>query len=239
MGSVLRGNRIRGAGESGETMQSLDGPPPRTAGLSLPARIAVAVMVGAVAVGALYHLGMVFLHVAPSNSLSKDHSAAVTEYIYPEFEQNWKLFAPDPVQQNVHVQARAEVRMADGSTQTTGWVDMTAQDISAMRHDPLPSHAQQNELRRAWGFYTDTHDAQDQPNSGDRSDLSRTYLQRIIQQRFGPRLNGGSVVRIQARSATTPLPQPFVTGAQTVTTQYRVLPWWSLSGTSAGQENAS
>ena len=239
MGSVLRGNRIRGAGESGETMQSLEGPPPQPAPLSRPSRIAVAGMVGIVSVGALFHLGMVFLHVAPSNSLSKEHSAAVSKYIYPEFEQNWKLFAPDPVQQNVHVQARAEIRASGGGVQTTGWVDMTARDIDAMRHDPLPSHAQQNELRRAWGFYSDTHDAQDQPNAGDRSDLSRIYLQRILQQRFGPRLNGGSVIRIQARAATTPLPQPYVTGTQTVTTQYRVLPWWSVSGTPAGQENAS
>ena len=74
MGSVLRGNRGRAAGESGETMESTQGPPPQVATLSLPARITVAVTVGAVAVAALYHLAMGVLHVAPSNTLSKEHA---------------------------------------------------------------------------------------------------------------------------------------------------------------------
>ncbi|WP_328914817.1 MULTISPECIES: DUF5819 family protein [unclassified Streptomyces] len=217
-----------------------EGPPPQGAALSLPARITVAVTVGAVVVAALYHLAMVFLHVAPSNTLSKEHATTVSDYIYPEFEQNWKLFAPDPLQQNVHVQARAEVRKPGGEVETTGWVDLTGMDVAAMRHNPVPSHSQQNELRRAWGFYTDTHDTQEQPTSGDRSDLSRTYLQNILERRFGPRLNGGTVVRVQARAATTPVPQPsWIAGSSDTSTQYRELPWWIVSTTSSGQENAS
>jgi hypothetical protein len=221
-------------------MESTQGPPPRVAALSLPGRMAVAATVGAATVAALFHLAMVFLHVAPSNTLSKQHAAAVNGYIYPEFEQNWKLFAPDPLQQNIHIQARAEVRKPGGALQDTGWVDMTGADIAAMRHDPLPSHTQQNELRRAWGFYTDTHDQQEQPTAGDRSDMSREYLQRILQQRFGPRLNGGDVLRIQARAVTTAVPQPsWIAGATTTSPQYRQLPWWVVNPTSAGQVNAS
>lgn len=221
-------------------MGPTDGSPPDVAALSLPGRIVVAVTVGAVAVGALLHLGMVFLYVAPSNTLSKEHAAAVNDYIYPEFEQNWKLFAPDPLQQNVHIEARAEVGKPGGGTETTGWLDLTGMDIAAMRHDPLPSHTQQNELRRAWGYYTDTHDAQEQPTSGDGSDLSRTYLQRIIQGRLGPRLNGGTVLRIQARAATTPVAQPsWSVGASTPTTQYRTLPWWIVESAAPGETPGS
>jgi hypothetical protein len=222
-------------------MDSKEGPPSPVATLSLPARIVVAVTVGAVAVAALFHLGMVFLHVAPPNTLSKEHATAVSDYIYPEFEQNWKLFAPDPLQQNIHVEARAEISArGGGAAKTTGWIDMTGQDIAAMRHDPLPSHTQQNELRRAWGFYSDTHDAQEQPTDGDRSDLSRTYLQRILVQRFGRQLDGGAVVRLQARVATTPVPQPtWTAGQNTSSTQYRVLPWWVVDTMPSGQENAS
>lgn len=221
-------------------MQSAEGPPPQVATLSLPARIAVAVTVGAVAVGALLHLGMVFLHVAPSNTLSTQHATAVREYIYPEFEQNWKLFAPDPVQQNNHVQARAEVRKPDGTTQTTGWVDLTAADIADMRHNPIPSHSDQNELRRAWSYYTDTHNDQNQPTAGSGSDLSDSYLRNIVAARLGTELNGGRVVRVQARAAVTPVARPSWSG-QTVdtTTTYRELPWWTLPAAPAGQENAS
>ncbi|WP_225845054.1 DUF5819 family protein [Streptomyces sp. HPF1205] len=219
-------------------MDSVDGPESRAGALSLPGRIAVALVVGLVAVGALYHLAMVFLYVSPSNTLNKEHGTAVNNYIYPEFEQNWKLFAPDPLQQNIHVEARAEVRKPGGTQETTGWVDMTGRDIAAMRHDPVPSHTQQNELRRAWGFYTDTHDTQEQPTSGDRSDLSRTYLLQILERRFGPTLNGGQVVRIQVRAATTPVAQPpWIAGSSPLTTTYRVLPWWVVN--TSGKENAS
>jgi hypothetical protein len=218
-------------------MGPTEGPPPNLAGLSLPGRIVVAVTVGAVAVGALLHLGMVFLSVAPSNTLSTQHAKAVNDYVLPEFEQNWKLFAPDPLQQNVHIQARAQVLKPGGGTETTGWVDLTGMDISAMRHDPFPSHTQQNELRRAWGYYTDTHDNQERPTSSEGGDLSSTYLQRIIQGRFGPKLDGGTVSEIQARSATTPVGQPsWVVGASAPTTQYRTLPWWSVD---SGAENAT
>jgi len=214
-------------------MEPTQGPPP-AAPLSLPGRLVVAMTVGAVTVGALYHLAMVFLHVAPPNTLSNEHAAAVSDYIYPEFEQNWKLFAPDPLQQNIHVQARAEVRKPDGSTEVTGWVDMTAIDITAMRHNPIPSHTEQNELRRAWSFYTDSHNDQEQATAGDRSTMSSTYLLRILQERFGPKLNGGDVFGIQARSATTPVPQPsWIANPAPAATQYRVLPWWKVTAASS------
>lgn len=220
-------------------MQSVQGPSPQVATLSLPARIAVAVTVGVVAVGALLHLGMVFLHVAPSNTMSKQHASAVSDYVYPEFEQNWKLFAPDPAQQNVHVQARAEVRKPDGTSQTTGWVDMTAIDVANMRHNPLPSHSQQNELRRAWGYYTDTHNDQNQPNAGG-TDLSSSYLENILLKKLGRTLNGGTVVRIQARAATTVVARPSWSGeAVDTSTQYRELPWWTVTTAPAGQEKTS
>ncbi|HEY5834304.1 DUF5819 family protein [Streptomyces sp.] len=223
-------------------MESLEGAPLRAGALSLPARTAVAVTVGVVTVGALYHLAMVFLHVAPENALSREHAAAISDYIYPEFEQNWKLFAPDPLQQNIHVQARAEVRKPGGAQETTGWIDITGIDVAAMRHDPLPSHTRQNELRRAWGFYTGTHDSQERPTAGDRSDLSRGYLLRILVWRFGPELNGGQVFRIQVRGATTPVPPPYRGVGQSdtaITTQYRELPWWHVNTTSSGPEHAS
>ncbi len=197
--------------------------------LSLPSRLVLAVVVAAVAVGAVFHIGMVFLHVAPSNTLSQQHSEAVSDYIYPEFEQNWKLFAPNPVQENTDTQARAETRRPDGTLETTGWVDLTAMDIDKIRHDPLPSHTVQNELRRAWGFYTDTHDAQDHP-IGLRGDLSQEYLLHIVGHRFGPRLNGGQVERVQVRVRTSPIGSPSWSGQKNDTRiSYRVLPWWAVT----------
>ncbi|MGP3952161.1 DUF5819 family protein [Streptomyces sp. 7N604] len=203
--------------------------PSGVAALSLPSRIVIAVAVAVVAVAAAVHVSMVFLHVAPSNTITKRHGAAVDEYVYPEFEQNWKLFAPNPLQQNIAVQARAEVRTADGGIATTEWTDLSAQDGAGIRHNPLPSHTQQNELRRAWDFFTGSHDAENRPD-GLRGQLSERYIRRIVMDRFGSEENGGRVERIQVRSATTPVtPPPWSDEKIDTRTVHRVLPWWTVA----------
>jgi hypothetical protein len=203
--------------------------PHGVAALSLPSRIVVAVAVAAVAVAVAVHLSMVFLHVAPSNTISKRHGATVDAYVYPEFEQNWKLFAPNPLQQNMAVQARAEVRSADGSTHTTGWTDLSAQDGARIRGNLLPSHTQQNELRRAWDFFLGAHDAQNRPN-GLRGQLSEDYLRRIVVHRLTPAQRGGTVERMQVRSAITAVTPPAWSDEKINTkTMYRVLPWWLVT----------
>jgi hypothetical protein len=198
--------------------------------LSRPSRIAVALGTAVVTVGVAVHLAMVFLHVAPENTLTEAHGNLVADYIYPEFEQNWKLFAPNPLQQNIDVWARAEVRKDDGGTEVTGWVDLTAMDDAAILHSIAPSHTQQNELRRAWTFYAQTHGAQNKA-IGMRGLLSEQYVRRIVERRFGPRLNGGKVERVQVRTGTTAIAAPPWSGEKTDTrTFFQVLPWWTVSG---------
>lgn len=194
--------------------------------LSLPARIVIAVAAAVVSVTVALHLTMIFLHVAPSNTLTKQHGDAVDAWVYPEFEQNWKLFAPNPLQQNVHVQVRAEVRSPAGDLRTTGWTDLTARDVEGIRGNVIPSHTQQNELRRAWSYYTSTHDDENTAN-GERGLLSEQYLRRIAELRYVPGVPGGDVRRIQLRSATRVIPPPAWSGETVKTeTSYRVLPWW-------------
>ncbi|WP_030856958.1 DUF5819 family protein [Streptomyces sp. NRRL S-37] len=225
---------------SGTGPHAAPGPPagPRTgvAALSLRYQIGAAVALAVVAVVVCVHLGMTFLHVAPVNTVSKKHSETIEDWIYPEFEQNWKLFAPNPLQQNIAVQVRAEIRTADGGTRTTGWYDLSAQDGRAIDGNPLPSHTQQNELRRAWDFFTATHDDDNRP-VGLRGALSETYLRRITVLRLdraaaaGP---VGAVERVQIRSRTTHVPPPEWSGEKISTPPvYRTLPWWSLPGDEA------
>ncbi|GAB2865690.1 DUF5819 family protein [Streptomyces deserti] len=211
---------------------------PRTgvAALSFRYRIGAALALAVVAVGVCVHLGMTFLHVAPANTLTKEHGKAIDEWIYPEFEQNWKLFAPNPLQQNIAVQVRAEIRAADGGIRTTGWYDLSAQDGRAIDGNPLPSHTQQNELRRAWDFYVATHDGDNRP-AGLRGALSETYLRRIAVLRLDREDaagRGGVVERVQFRSRTTNVPPPEWSREQVSTTPvYRELPWWSVADAEA------
>ncbi|MGW6839687.1 DUF5819 family protein [Streptomyces sp. NPDC054958] len=206
-------------------------PPPRApgiAGLSTPYRVVAALALGVVAVAACTHLVLVFLHVAPSNTVSQQHAKTIDSWIYPEFEQNWKLFAPNPLQQNIAVEARADVRAEDGELVTTPWRDLSAEDGEAIRHSLLPSHTRQNELRRAWDFFTGSHDEDNRPN-GERGQLSEEYLRRIAVNRLTPGLGDATILRIQLRSATTAVPAPKWTTETTDTqTYYRELPWWTL-----------
>ncbi|WP_063753260.1 DUF5819 family protein [Streptomyces sp. NRRL S-87] len=199
------------------------------AGLSRPARVAAALALGTVAVAACWHLAMVFLHVAPENTVSKAHREVVDDWIYPEFEQNWKLFAPNPLQQNIAVQVRAELRTPSGERVTTGWRDLSAEDGAGIRHNPVPSHVQQNELRRAWDFFTGSHDDQNRA-TGERGRLAEAYLRRIALQRLYERPRVGGVERIQLRSATRSVAAPPYSNEATDTqVYYRELPWWGVT----------
>jgi hypothetical protein len=207
------------------------GPPPGVgiAGLSLPYQVVAALGLAVVGVLACVHLAMVFLHVAPSNTLSKQHGGTVDAWIYPEFEQNWKLFAPNPLQQNIAVQVRADIDATDGGRTTTGWIDLSAEDGAAIRGNPLPSHADQNELRRGWDFFVDAHE-NGKRTSGLRATLSEEYVRRIVMLRLARHDLGGSVARIQVRSATSAVGAP-AWSAEKISKRpvYRVLPWWTVN----------
>ncbi|MEU1591800.1 DUF5819 family protein [Streptomyces sp. NPDC005708] len=200
--------------------------------LSLPYQIAAVLALAVVAVAVCVHIGMVFLHVAPANTVTKKHGTAIDEWIYPEFEQNWKLFAPNPLQQNIDIQVRADVRTGDGGERTTGWYDLSVLDGAAIDGNPLPSHTQQNELRRAWDFYVASHDAHNRP-VGLRGALAEDYLRRVVALRLGREHaagHGEAVERVQVRSRTTNVPPPKWSDEKVPTTpDYRELPWWSLS----------
>ncbi|MEU0129638.1 DUF5819 family protein [Streptomyces sp. NPDC006289] len=194
-------------------------------GLSLPYQVAAAIALSVMGVLACGHVAMIFLHVAPSNTLTKQHGQAVDDWVYPEFEQNWKLFAPNPLQQNISVQVRAEVGGAEGRS-TTRWIDLSREDGAAIRGNVLPSHVDQNELRRAWDFFKGSHDSENRPN-GMRGELSERYIRRIVMLRLAEHDYGGAVERIQVRSAVRSVGAPSWSDEKISTEpDYRELPWW-------------
>ncbi|RRQ87329.1 hypothetical protein CQW44_10315 [Streptomyces griseofuscus] len=206
------------------------------AALSPRYQVVAALAVAVIGVGVGVHLLMVFLSLAPQNTVSKQHGKAVEAWVFPEFEQNWKLFAPNPLQQNIAVQVRADVRMKDGSVRTTGWTDLSAQDGAAIKGNPAPSHTQQNELRRAWDFVTATHTADNRP-VGMRGALAEEYLRRIAVMRLyrtDPTSRIGVIQRVQVRSCTLNVQPPSWSGEQVPDKPvYRMLPWWTVSAVEA------
>ncbi|WP_306322652.1 MULTISPECIES: DUF5819 family protein [unclassified Streptomyces] len=206
------------------------------AALSPGYRMTAGFALAGIALVTCVHILMVFLHVAPANTVTKRHGELVGAWIYPEFEQNWKLFAPNPLQQNVAVQARAEVRTPDGELRSSRWYDLSAQDGAAIDGNLLPSHTQQNELRRAWDIYTGTHDEQNRP-SGLRGTLSEQYLRRILVlrlDRLGTAGKGETVERVQIRSKTTMVDPPKWSDEKVNQKPvYRQVPWWTVTSSDA------
>ncbi|MER6467245.1 DUF5819 family protein [Streptomyces collinus] len=211
---------------------------PRTgvAALSPRYQVGAAVALAVVAVTACVHLAMVFLSVAPANTVTKQHGKAIEEWVFPEFEQNWKLFAPNPLQQNIAVQVRAELRTKEGGLFTTGWYDLSARDGADIDGNLVPSHTQQNELRRGWDFLVATHGADNRP-VGMRGSLSEQYVRRIVVMRLNREdtiHREGVVRRVQVRSSTTNV-QPPAWSQEKISDKpvYRVLPWWTVSADEA------
>ncbi|MFC5667067.1 DUF5819 family protein [Kitasatospora misakiensis] len=208
--------------------ESTDPPPVRRA-WSAPARVVLGASAALLITATGLFLGAVFLHVAPANPLSRQYREQVDGLIYPEFEQNWKLFAPNPLQQNVAVDARVRTASADGEARVHDWVGLTAQDIAAIRGNPAPSHADQNLLRRAWDFYDGSHSAQDESATNPRGRLAEEYLKRIAVQRIGASVDGRPVVGVELRvTSTTVAPPAWDDEAAPPAPKVRELPWWPV-----------
>ncbi|MEW2166554.1 DUF5819 family protein [Streptomyces sp. NPDC007084] len=178
---------------------------------------------------ALVHVALVFLHVAPTNTLSKRYSPLVNAWVYPFFEQNWRLFAPDPDSANRQILVRTARTGSDGSSRVSGWFDLTAVDAAAVEHDPFPSHTAQNMLRRAWTSYVDTHGGDDTART-ERARMMRRYLANIAVRRVAAHRDG-SFDFIQLRVVTRPIAAsgPAAGNAPPAPAETRLLPWWKVT----------
>lgn len=172
------------------------------------------------AVGA--HLAATFFYNAPTNPVSQRYSKQIEWWIDPLFTQNWRLFAPNPISENVTVQARASVG-PDGFV--TGWFDLTAQDQAAVLGDPVPGHIAENGLRNAWFNWASTHGDNGDPTTGD-ANIMQQYLLNIVVDRLHGQVTG-TIGSVQIRAITTLIPGPGRTAAQTAPST-RTLDWWTL-----------
>ena len=106
-------------------------PPPIAKGVAF-------VLVGIVAI----HFAITFLWNAPSNPIRDALGGQVNGYMEPFFEQNWSLFAPNPVNTEDELLVRAEVLDPDtGEFETTEWESATELEWTIVSHNPFPSRA--------------------------------------------------------------------------------------------------
>lgn len=180
-------------------------------------------------VTSVVHVILVFLHVAPVNTVSKRYSPQIHSWVYPFFEQNWRLFAPDPESINRQILARTAHTGSDGAVQVSPWFDLSAVDSSAVEHQPFPSHTAQNMLRRAWTGYVDTHGGDDRART-ERALMMRKHLTNIASDRVAAH-NSGTFEFIQLRVLTLPIdaPGPAADKRPPTPIENRLLPWWKVT----------
>ncbi len=226
MGDVSRQHEEVDSGTIDST-DTGDGPPPAA---SRPLRAAIGVAVAVCVMVSIVHLTLVFLHVAPTSEISRRYAGQINAWINPFFEQNWQLFAPDPETDTRQVSVRTRTTIA-GAEKVSGWIDLTAMDYAAIRHDPFPSHTNHNMLRRAWVAYLHTHGTDDQPHS-ERAVMIQQYLRNIAVHRLTANRRE-PFDAIQLRVITRPIVAPAEMGnprpALPPVTDVRQLPWWEVT----------
>lgn len=155
----------------------------------------------AMACAVLGHFGATFFHVAPQNVVRDQYGTAIRGYLYPEFRQGWSLFAPDLPRSDVSVHARVLVRTADGGTEMTDWVDLTATDLAEMHRNLLPSRGR-HQLRKGWSDVLRYQSEHEGRGADVRQMIKRIALGRV------PLPEDAQPEQIQFRSVSTQIPQP-------------------------------
>lgn len=188
--------------------------------LSRWARVALGAMTVLIGGAVAVHLAVMFLGAAPENTVSHRYARQIAAWSEPWLEQNWKLFAPNPLSENVSVRARA--RMVTGAVGP--WVDLSAADDAATLHDPMPDHVTQNQLRNLWFDYLDDVPASGEPTTTDGT-LMREQLCRAVLHRLDTHVSG-PVAAVMVQATTTQLPAPDAPATTAPRPTVQTLPWW-------------
>ena len=206
------------------------GVPPGFSALPLPLRATVGIAAALCVAVSLVHVLLVFLYVAPSNPVSQRYTKQVNAWVYPLFEQNWRLFAPDPQSVTLQISARTFQVSAGGTRQLSDWFDLTAVDDSAVSHNAFPSHTSQNMLRRAWDAYVASHGNDDRAFS-ERAAMLQKYLRNIAVDRVSAHRHG-AFEYIELRVITRPIVAAGAGGhrpSAPAPIETRYLPWWKVA----------
>jgi hypothetical protein len=98
-------------------------------------RAVLCVMALALAAWLAFHMSMLLLFCLPPNPLGEAFRPLITTYMHPYFEQYWNMFAPNPIDGDYVLVARA--RHTGRQDGVTPWVNVTAALIHPVRANPL------------------------------------------------------------------------------------------------------
>jgi hypothetical protein len=186
-------------------------------------RALVGATAAATAVVVAIQLAVTFLYNAPANPVSTRFQAQISWWTDPLLNQNWQLFAPNPISENFELDARSSL---GASAAVTPWVNVSAIDEANTVDNPAPGHLTMNALRNAWREYATTHGSTGLPDS-PLAATAQQYLQNLVLGYLRARENG-TIDSVQLRFVVTLVPGPGRTAAQTAP-QTQTLSWWVVA----------
>lgn len=86
-------------------------------------------------------LVMVTVAAVPPSSVTDGARPFAADYLRPYFTQNWRLFAPNPVDEDRVIRFQGSYLDSDGTSWRTPWVDWTEVEQDLIRHRPVGSRA--------------------------------------------------------------------------------------------------
>jgi hypothetical protein len=85
-----------------------------------------------------FHVTMIQLSNMPLSPLKLQYSDLIEHYVNPLFTQNWLLFAPQPLDEDIALMVRGRFKdPRTGRLQTTRWLNVTEPLIDAVRKNRL------------------------------------------------------------------------------------------------------
>ncbi|HET6894397.1 MAG TPA: DUF5819 family protein [Candidatus Baltobacteraceae bacterium] len=89
-----------------------------------------------VATMSVLHLCTLWLYDAPDNFFTIYYGAGINAYVNTLFSQNWRFFAPTPIDKDMHVMVRGQTC----ARKVTPWIDMSAPLIKAIQRNRFSSY---------------------------------------------------------------------------------------------------
>lgn len=118
------------------------------------------------------HFVVTFLFNAPSNPIKEAAATQISGYMRPFFQQNWSLFAPNPINSEDTLEVRAQVVDAGtGEERVTDWVNATEHEWTLVHHSIAPSRAS----RLSSNLHRRLHDAWDDLSSDQQEIVARDF----------------------------------------------------------------
>jgi len=204
------------------------------------------------AVGGLLvlHFSMTLLYVAPRNLISARADKAINSYMLPYFDQDWRLFAPDPAKTDPHILVHAKVVDVNQQEQVTPWLDITSSELTRVRGHWFPDRVSRLSAKVA-GNLTEAAERHEQFESDQQQEpanlqeaprkkldeaFARALATRAARAQWGER-----VAEVQIRLVGHIPPPPAFSEAQDASNPEVIqhdLPWWVVDSVTPGDLTA-